>query len=88
MSLRTDNQAKLQSEFKAAMLKLSVLGQNMDNMIDCSEVIPIPPALVGDPHLPAGFDMESIQQAVSLPAPYNSMCPKLHFSVIRRRFQL
>ena len=40
-----NNQAKLQSAFKAAFKKLAVLGHNINNMIDCSEVIPIPPPL-------------------------------------------
>ena len=35
--------AKLQSAFKAAMAKLAILGQDRSKMIDCSEVIPIPP---------------------------------------------
>ncbi|KAJ3511221.1 hypothetical protein NLJ89_g4222 [Agrocybe chaxingu] len=49
-----NNQAKMQSAFKAAMLKLSVLGQDQSKMIDCSEVIPIPPPIGDPPHLPRG----------------------------------
>ena len=33
-----DNQAHATSAFKAAMAKLQVLGQNMTELIDCSEV--------------------------------------------------
>ncbi|KAJ6528014.1 heme peroxidase, partial [Mycena sp. CBHHK59/15] len=51
------NQAKMQSEFKAAMLKLSLIGQNAKNMVDCSDVIPVPKPVIGTPHLPAGLNM-------------------------------
>ncbi len=37
----TDNQAKMQADFKAAMLKLSTLGQDISKMVDCTEVIPV-----------------------------------------------
>ena len=38
-----NDHAKLQSAFAAAMAKLAVLGQDTSQMVDCSEVIPIPP---------------------------------------------
>jgi manganese peroxidase len=60
------NQNKLQTAFKAAMLKLSTLGQNTNSLIDCSEVIPVPRPLVGQPHLPAGQTKTDIEQAVSI----------------------
>lgn len=56
----------MQTEFKAAMLKLSLLGHSQANLIDCSEVIPANKALVGSPHLPAGLAMSNIEQAVSI----------------------
>lgn len=48
------------------MLKLSVTGQNVRNMVDCSDVIPVPVALPAGagPHLPAGASMANIQRAV------------------------
>ncbi|KAF8160931.1 manganese peroxidase 3 [Crassisporium funariophilum] len=58
-----NNQSKMQAAFKAAMLKLSLLGQNQAKMIDCSEVIPVPKPLTTKPHLPAGFNMNQIEQA-------------------------
>lgn len=54
----------MQTEFKAAMLKLSLLGQNKADLIDCSEVIPIPPSLKTSAHLPAGHKMSDVEQAV------------------------
>ena len=61
----TDNQSKLQSAFKAAMLKLSVLGHDINNMVDCSEVIPVPPPFTGHATLPAGISQSDVEQAVS-----------------------
>ncbi|KAJ7182854.1 manganese-dependent peroxidase [Mycena crocata] len=57
------NQAKMQSEFKAAMKKLAVIGQDVSKLIDCSDVIPVPKPVVGTPHLPAGSSMNDIEQA-------------------------
>jgi hypothetical protein len=47
------------------MSKMAVIGHNRANMVDCSDVIPVPPPLVGKPHLPAGKKMADIEQAVS-----------------------
>ncbi|KAF8881785.1 hypothetical protein BD779DRAFT_996833 [Infundibulicybe gibba] len=63
-----NNQAKMQSAFKAVMLKLSLLGQNPNNMIDCSDVIPVPPVLTTTPHLPAGKTQQDIQAACATSA--------------------
>ncbi|KAJ3570990.1 hypothetical protein NP233_g4039 [Leucocoprinus birnbaumii] len=63
-----NNQNKLQKEFKAAMLKLSLLGHDRSSLIDCSEVIPNPPALSDSPHLPAGKVMSDVQQACATAA--------------------
>ncbi|KAF8881775.1 fungal versatile peroxidase from pleurotus Eryngii [Infundibulicybe gibba] len=58
-----NNQVKMQTDFKAAMRKLSLLGQDENRMIDCSEVIPVPPVLTTKPHLPAGKTRADIQAA-------------------------
>lgn len=60
------------SEFKAAMRKLSLLGQDERKLIDCSEVIPNTKAVTGSPHLPAGKSMRDIQQACPT-APFPSL---------------
>lgn len=50
------------SAFEKAFVKLSLLGQNQKDMVDCSEVIPQPPAVTGNgPHLPAGKTMADIE---------------------------
>ncbi|KAK0231748.1 manganese peroxidase 1 precursor [Armillaria nabsnona] len=55
---------RMQSEFKSAMIKLSTLGQDLTQMVDCSEVIPEPlAASVHGAHLPAGLNMNDIEQA-------------------------
>ncbi|KAG6920086.1 hypothetical protein DXG01_010154 [Tephrocybe rancida] len=67
-----NNQAKMQSEFAAAMLKMSLLGQNKAKMVDCSEVMPVPPALKSTVHLPAGKVMKDIEHANKYPTAVSS----------------
>ena len=53
--------------FQAAMAKMAVLGQNVDTLTDCSEVIPIPSVAqsnVGT--LPAGKTLQDIEGSVSV----------------------
>ncbi|KAJ7097548.1 manganese peroxidase 3 [Mycena epipterygia] len=59
------NQAKMQTEFAAAMAKMAIIGQDKTKMVDCSDVIPIPKPVIGSPHLPAGKTMADIEQACS-----------------------
>ncbi|KAK7052089.1 peroxidase [Favolaschia claudopus] len=61
-------QAKMQNEFKAAMAKLAVIGQDSSKLVDCSDVIPVPKPVVGTPHLPAGASMKDIEQACATAA--------------------
>ncbi|KAI0633657.1 peroxidase [Trametes polyzona] len=58
-----NNQAKMMATFKAAMLKLSVIGQDVRRMVDCSEVIPIPPPPQSTAHFPAGLTNADVEQA-------------------------
>lgn len=61
-----DNQDKVKSAFAAAFAKMTTLGNDVSQMVDCSEVLPIPPDTVIPPaHLPAGKTMNDIEQAVS-----------------------
>lgn len=59
-----DNQAKLQNRFQAAFTKMTVLGHNVNDLIDCSEVIPEPPSFTGKATFPAGFTIADVEQAV------------------------
>ena len=56
------------SKFTAAMAKLAVLGQDVNSLVDCSEVIPAAPPLPANsrPHFPAGKTHADIEQAVSV----------------------
>ncbi|TDL17355.1 manganese peroxidase 1 [Rickenella mellea] len=55
-----NNPNLMRQKFSAAMAKLAVLGQNVKNLIDCSEVIPIPKANNVPPFLPAGKHQSDI----------------------------
>ena len=51
------------TQFKAAMAKLQVLGQK--NLIDCSDVVPVPATFAGPITYPATFSKKDVQVAVS-----------------------
>ncbi|KAF8989222.1 heme peroxidase [Cyathus striatus] len=51
----------MQTQFKAAMAKLQVLGQK--NLIDCSDVVPVPAAFPGPIKFPASFSKKDVEQA-------------------------
>lgn len=59
-----DNQSKMQNAFKAAMLKLSLLGNDKSKMVDCSEVIPTPASFNKAATFPAGLSINDVEQAV------------------------
>nr|ALJ82909.1 manganese peroxidase 3 [Irpex lacteus] len=66
-----NNQVKLQTAFKAAFKKLAVLGHDINNMVDCSEVIPEPPNVkIKAATFPAGQTNADVEQAcASTPFP-------------------
>ncbi|KAJ3492267.1 hypothetical protein NLI96_g116 [Meripilus lineatus] len=79
-----NNQAKLQNAFKASMAKLAVLGQNVDDLVDCSDVIPIPKPLNEAATFPAGLTHNDVEQACATtpfptlatdPGPVTSVAP-------------
>jgi cytochrome c peroxidase len=51
--------------FEVEMLKLGLLGQNLADLVDCSDVIPVPKAAQGHAHLPAGKTQSDIQASCS-----------------------
>ena len=53
------------SEFKKAMAKLAVLGQDVSKMVDCSELIPKPKPLTVPARFPAGFSISDVEQGVN-----------------------
>lgn len=48
-----DQQAFMAQSFKAAMAKLAILGQNTADLIDCTDIIPVPPSFNGAATFPA-----------------------------------
>ena len=46
------------------MTKMSLLGQDQSQLIDCSEVIPVPPTINVQATFPAGLSNKDIEQAV------------------------
>jgi len=58
-----NDQARLQTQFKAAMAKLQVLGQDTRTLIDCSDVVPIPKPFAGPIKFPASFSQANVEQA-------------------------
>lgn len=60
----------MSKDFRDAMAKLAVLGQDTGNMIDCSEVIPEPkllPAANTHSVFPPGLTNADVDQAVLFP---------------------
>ncbi|KAI0081217.1 manganese peroxidase 1 precursor [Panus rudis PR-1116 ss-1] len=79
-----NNQQKMMNNFKAAMLKLSVLGQDVNNMVDCSELIPASKPISKPATFPAGLSHADVEQAcattpfptlASDPGPATSVAP-------------
>ncbi|KAF5329228.1 hypothetical protein D9619_009314 [Psilocybe cf. subviscida] len=57
-----NDQTRMQTQFKAAMAKLQVLGQPK-TLIDCSDVVPVPAPFAGPIKFPASFSKAQVQQA-------------------------
>lgn len=66
LTTKADDQTRMQTQFKAVMHKLELLGQP-DTLVDCSDVVPVPAPFKGQAVFPATFSRRDIQQAVRLP---------------------
>ncbi|KAF8803333.1 manganese peroxidase 1 [Phlegmacium glaucopus] len=58
-----NNQAAMTATFKAAMAKMQVLGQNTQDLIDCSSVVPTSAPFAGPIKYPASFSQADVQIA-------------------------
>ncbi|OSD00433.1 class II peroxidase [Trametes coccinea BRFM310] len=58
-----NNQTKVHDMFQFVFHDLSILGQNIDDLVDCTEVIPVPKPVIGRTHFPAGMSARDIEQA-------------------------
>jgi len=68
-----NEQEKMMEEFKFAMLKLSTLGQNPRDLVDCSDLIPSPPpSPPTSAQYPVGFSSEDVIQSCKKRAPLPS----------------
>ncbi|KAF8991957.1 NPOD, class II peroxidase [Cyathus striatus] len=58
------------NKLRGRLAKLSLLGQNKGELIDCSSIIPVPAPLPPTirPHFPAGFSNKNVQKACATQA--------------------
>jgi len=63
-----NNQEQMQTEFAAAFFKMSLMGQNENDLIDCSSVIPQPPSFSGTANFPPTLTHNDIEQACATAA--------------------
>jgi manganese peroxidase len=71
-----NNQVAMQTTFEAAILKLSVLDHNIEGMVDCSEVIPVPKTLTKAAAFPSGLiHADDDQACATTPFPTISASP-------------
>ncbi|KAJ7749475.1 manganese peroxidase 1 [Mycena metata] len=68
-----NNQAHMASSFQTAFAKMQIIGQNAAKLVDCSDVIPQPPALsaaAAKAFFPPGLTISNVEQAcASTPFP-------------------
>ncbi|KAF8871620.1 hypothetical protein CPB84DRAFT_1900685 [Gymnopilus junonius] len=65
-----NNQQQMQEQFAAAFFKMSLLGQNENDLIDCSAVIPPAPTFTGEAFFPPSLTHDDVEQAcASVPFP-------------------
>ena len=65
-----NEQEFMAASFGAAVAKLAILGNKREDLIDCSDVVPTPPAPASTAHLPAGLTHNDVEQAcASTPFP-------------------
>ncbi|KAI0358487.1 lignin peroxidase isozyme [Trametes cingulata] len=58
-----NNQEKAQAMFQFVFHDLSILGQDINSLVDCTEVVPVPAPVQGVAHFPAGLTVADIDQA-------------------------
>ncbi|KAI0753424.1 peroxidase MNP1 [Daedaleopsis nitida] len=82
----TNDQEKFVETFPDVMGRLALLGVDQSTLIDCSEVIPMPPPLPADsiPHFPPGQTIDDVEAACAetpfpsfptVPGPATSVAP-------------
>ncbi|KAJ3001151.1 hypothetical protein NUW54_g6614 [Trametes sanguinea] len=79
-----NNQEKAQAMFQFVFHDLSILGQDINSLVDCTEVVPVPAPVQGVAHFPAGKTINDVDLACGetpfpdspdRPWPGNQRCP-------------
>ncbi|KAH8102146.1 manganese peroxidase 1 precursor [Cristinia sonorae] len=71
-----NNQSKMQAQFSDVWLKLSLLGQDVHLLTDCSDVIPIPQRITAHATFPPTLSKSDLQQTcISSPFPTLETAP-------------
>ncbi|KAL4252069.1 Peroxidase [Abortiporus biennis] len=78
-----DNHASMVSKFEAAMAKMAILGHNAHDLVDCSEVIPVPSKAKSNfAAIPAGKTLADIEASCKTkPFPKLAVLPGPEISV-------
>ncbi|KAI9062854.1 class II peroxidase [Trametes sanguinea] len=58
-----NNQEKAQAMFQFVFHDLSILGQDINSLVDCTEVVPVPAPVQGVAHFPAGKTINDVDLA-------------------------
>lgn len=64
LSVIAADQDKLQNRFQFIFEAMGQLGHDPNDLVDCSDVLPVPPALKTTAHFPAGKTNKDVEQAV------------------------
>ncbi|KAJ8469427.1 hypothetical protein ONZ51_g9000 [Trametes cubensis] len=81
-----NNQTKVHDMFQFVFHDLSILGQDIDTLVDCTEVVPVPKPFTGTTHFPAGLTIKDVNHACAEtpfpvlptdPGPKTSVAPVL-----------
>ncbi|CDO72539.1 Class II peroxidase [Trametes cinnabarina] len=58
-----NNQEKAQAMFQFVFHDMSILGQDINSLVDCTEVVPVPAPVQGVAHFPAGLTIDDVNIA-------------------------
>ncbi|RPD77904.1 heme peroxidase [Lentinus tigrinus ALCF2SS1-7] len=61
--LESGHDDRMRSAFRKAMIKVATLGHRMEDLVDCSHVIPVPPPWNKTASYPAGFSTSSVERS-------------------------
>ncbi len=62
--LVTGDDDRMREAFRKAMMKVATLGHKIEDLVDCSHVIPVPPPWNKTASYPAGFGPVKVERSV------------------------